>query len=98
MGIIKVTTSNKEFDNKINLLQENESFRFTFEGNVYILDCFLKGKFGGNYSVKKDDGSIFIFMNINKITKNYIHCFDYNMFKVRSSFKLPIKEIELIEN
>jgi hypothetical protein len=97
MGILKVTTSNKEFDNKINLLQESESFRFRFEENVYILDCFLKGKYGGNYSVKKDDDSTLMrFMNINKITKNYIHCFDYNIFKVRSSFKLPIKEIELI--
>ena len=37
-------------------------------------------------------------MNVEKITKKYISLYDYNLFNVRSTYKIPVNEINGLSN
>ena len=36
-------------------------------------------------------------MNVDKVTKQYITVYDYNLFSQRTTFKIPLPEITLVD-
>ena len=81
---------------KIKNLNEGESFIFTYDGKDYEFKCYsIHEKFGPSYSVYEANTILGQGMNVDKITSKYITLYDYNLFKVRSTYKIPINKIEI---
>jgi hypothetical protein len=81
---------------KIKSLNEGESFIFTYDGKDYEFNCYsVLERFGKSYSVRNAKYLLGQSMNVDKITNKYITLYDYNLFNVRSTYKIPINEIEV---
>lgn len=81
---------------KIKSLNEGENFIFTYKGKDYEFHCYsVSERFGNSYSVREANKILSGSMNVDKVTKQYITLYDYNLFKVRSTYKIPVSEIEL---
>jgi hypothetical protein len=77
---------------------DNEEFNFTYNGEGYRLSCSQYGEGSKYYSVGKlIPGRNFILqtMNVDKITKNNICLYSYDMMSQRTSYRMAISEIEL---
>lgn len=81
---------------KIKNLKEGDKFIFTYGNEDYEFYChsYLE-KFGPSFSIHKSGSFLGGSMNVDKVTKKYITLYDYNLFKVRSTYKIPINEIEI---
>lgn len=81
---------------KIKSLNEGESFIFTYDGKDYEFNCYsVLERFGKSYSIREANAILGQSMNVDKITSKYITVYDYNLFKVRSTYKIPISKIEI---
>ena len=81
---------------KIKNLNENENFIFTYNGKDYEFNCYsVSERFGKSYSVREANVIFGQSMNVDKITSKYITLYDFNLFKVRSTYKIPINKIEI---
>ena len=81
---------------RIKSLKEGERFIFTYKGKDYDFKCYSVSKnYGPSYSVYETDSILGSGMNVDKITSKYITLYDYNLFKVKSTYKIPINEIEV---
>ena len=83
---------------KIKNLKEGDKFIFTYGDKDYEFYCHLfsdKLKIA-NFSVHESGSFLGRSMNVDKITNKYITVYDYNLFKVRSTYKIPINKIEMI--
>ena len=88
-----------DLNKKIKNLKENESFIFTYEGKDYEFGCYsVSEKFGKDYSVHEANTILGRGMNVDKVTKQYITLYDYNLFSVKSTYKIPINEITIKPN
>lgn len=82
------------FIDKVNGLSQDDEFKFTYKSKEYKFKCFDKSeRFGDSFTVSN---GIFSSMNVDKITKQYITLYDYNMMSQRSTYKMAIDEIELV--
>ena len=83
------------FIDKVNGLIPDDEFKFTYKSKEYKFRCFDKSeRFGDSFSVSNR-----IFhssMNVDKITKQYVTLYDYNMMSQRTTYKMAIDEIELV--
>ena len=81
---------------KIKSLNEEENFIFTYKGKDYEFKCYsYSEKFGPSYSVYEANTILGRGMNVDKITSKYITLYDYNLFSVRSTYKMSINKITL---
>jgi len=81
---------------KIKSLNDGESFNFIYRDKEYEFYCYsYSDLIKKHYSVR--DASSFLGggMNVEKITKKYISLYDYNLFNVRSTYKIPVNEIKI---
>lgn len=82
------------FNDKVKSLKKNDEFKFTYKSKEYTFSCFDKSeRFGNSFSVSS---RILSSMNVDKITKQYVTLYDYNMMSQRSTYKMAIDEIELV--
>jgi len=82
---------------KIKSLNEGESFIFTYDGKDYEFNCYsVSERFGKSYSVRKANYLLGQSMNVDKITNKYITLYDYNLFSVKSTYKIPVNKIKII--
>lgn len=83
------------FIDKVNGLSQGDEFKFTYKFKEYKFKCFDKSeRFGDSFSVSNR-----IFhssMNVDKITKQYVTLYDYNMMSQRTTYKMAIDEMELV--
>lgn len=81
---------------KIKNLKEGDKFIFTYGDKDYEFYCHSYSEnFGPNFSVHESGSFLGRSMNVDKVTKQYITLYDYNLFSVRSTFKVPISKIEV---
>lgn len=81
---------------KIKSLKEGERFIFTYKGKDYEFKCYsVSETYGPNYSVYEANTILGQGMNVDKITSKYITLYDFNLFKVKSTYKIPVNEIEI---
>ena len=82
------------FIDKVNGLSRDDEFKFTYKSKEYKFKCFDKSeRFGDSFSVSN---GIYSSMNVDKITKQYVTLYDYNMMSQRTTYKMAIDEIELV--
>lgn len=82
------------FNDKVKSLKKDDKFKFTYKFKEYTFSCFDKSeRWGDSFSVSN---GIFSSMNVDKITKQYITLYDYNMMSQRTKYKMAIDEIELV--
>ena len=76
---------------------EGDKFIFTFNGKDYEFYCHSYSEnFGPNFSIHEANSFLGRSMNVDKVTKKYITLYDYNLFSVRSTFKIPVNAIKVI--
>ena len=81
---------------KIKNLKEGDKFIFTYGDKDYEFYCHsYSEEFGPNFSIHEANSFIGRSMNVDKVTKKYITLYDYNLFSVRSTFKIPVSKIEI---
>ena len=82
------------FIDKVNGLSRDDEFKFTYKSKEYKFKCFDKSeRFGDSFAVSN---GIYSSMNVDKITKQYVTLYDYNMMSQRTTYKMAIDEIELV--
>ena len=80
---------------KIKNLKEGDKFIFTYSDKDYEFYCHhYSEKYGPSFSIHEVGSFLGGSMNVDKVTKKYITLYDYNLFKVRSTFKIPVNSIE----
>ena len=78
------------------LKKEGDKFIFTYNEKDYEFYCHsYSEKFGPNFSVHEANSFLGRSMNVDKVTSKYITLYDYNLFSVRSTFKIPVSKIEV---
>jgi len=82
---------------KIKSLNDGESFNFNYKDKKYEFCCYSYSDEKKHYSVRDASSFLGAGMNVEKITKKYISLYDYNLFNVRSTYKIPINEITIVE-
>ena len=80
---------------KIKSLNDGESFNFNYKDKKYEFCCYSYSDEKKHYSVRDASSFLDAGMNVEKITKKYISLYDYNLFLVRSTYKIPVNEIEI---
>ena len=81
---------------KIKNLKEGDKFIFTYGDKDYEFYCHSYSEnFGPSFSIHEAGSFLGRSMNVDKVTKKYITLYDYNLFSVRSSFKIPVSKIEI---
>ena len=71
------------FIDKVNGLSRDDEFKFTYKSKEYKFKCFDKSeRFGDSFSVSN---GIYSSMNVDKITKQYVTLYDYNMMSQRTT-------------
>ncbi len=78
---------------KIKSLNDGESFNFIYRDKEYEFCCYSYSDEKKHYSVRDASSFLGAGMNVEKITKKYISLYDYNLFNVRSTYKIPVNEI-----
>ena len=79
------------------LEREGDKFLLTYNGKDYEFYCHsYSEKFGPSFSIHKSGSFLGGSMNVDKVTKQYITLYNYNLFSVRSTYKIPINKIEII--
>ncbi len=82
---------------RIESLREGDKFIFSYNEKDYEFYCHsYSEEFGPNFSVHEANSFLGRSMNVDKVTKQYITCYDYNLFSVRSSFKIPVDAITIV--
>jgi hypothetical protein len=82
------------FIDKVNGLSRDDEFKFTYKSKEYKFKCFDKSeRFGNSFSVSN---GVFSSMNVDKITKQYVTLYDFNMMSQRTTYKMAIDEMELV--
>jgi len=78
------------------LKKEGDKFIFTYNGKDYEFYCHsISESYGPSFSIHEANSFMGRSMNVEKVTKKYITLYDYNLFSVRSTFKIPVSKIEL---
>lgn len=78
------------------LKKEGDKFIFTYGDKDYEFYCHsISESYGPSFSIHEANSFMGRSMNVEKVTKKYITLYDYNLFKVRSTFKIPVSKIEL---
>lgn len=78
------------------LKKEGDKFIFSYNEKDYEFYCHsYSEKFGPNFSIHESNSFLGRSMNVEKVTKQYITLYDYNLFSVRSTFKIPISKIKV---
>lgn len=78
------------------LKKEGDKFIFSYNEKDYEFYCHsYSEKFGPNFSVHEANSFLGRSMNVDKVTSKYITLYDYNLFSVRSTFKIPISKIKV---
>ena len=78
------------------LKKEGDKFIFTYNGKDYEFYLHSTSEnFGNSFSIHEANSFLGRSMNVDKVTKKYITLYDYNLFKVRSTFKIPVNSIEI---
>jgi len=78
------------------LKKEGDKFIFSYNEKDYEFYCHsYSEKFGPNFSVHEANSFLGRSMNVDKVTSKYITLYDYNLFSVRSTFKIPVSKIEV---
>ena len=80
---------------KIKSLNDGESFNFIYKDKEYEFCCYSYSNEKKHYSVRDASSFLGAGMNVEKITKKYISLYDYNLFNVRSTYKIPVNNITL---
>lgn len=81
---------------KIKNLKEGDKFIFTYGDKDYEFYCHsFSEKWGPSFSIYESGSFLGLSMNVDKVTKKYITLYDYNLFKVRSTFKIPVNKIKI---
>ena len=81
---------------KIKNLKEGDKFIFTYGDKDYEFYCHSYSEnFGPSFSIHEANSFLGRSMNVDKVTKKYITLYDYNLFSVRSTFKIPVSKIEI---
>jgi len=86
----------KELKNSMNYLNEGGKFVFEYNGKKYEFRHYASYNGKKSFSVSQHDRFIGQSMNVDKVTKQYITVYDYNLFSQRSTFKIPLSEITLV--
>ena len=82
---------------KIKNLKEGDKFIFAYGDKDYEFYCYSYSEnYGPSFSIHESGSFLGRSMNVDKITNKYITVYDYNLFKVRSTYKIPINKIEMI--
>ena len=74
-------------------LKPEEKINIFYNDKEYELRAYPGYKDKVEYSIWSAQG--FQGMNVEKITKKYISLYDYNLFNVRSTYKIPVNEITI---
>ena len=85
-----------DLSKKIKGLKEGDKFIFTYGDKNYEFYChsYLEN-YGPSFSIHESGSFLGRSMNVDKVTKKYITLYDYNLFSIRSTFKIPINSIEI---
>ena len=82
------------FIDKVNGLTPDGKFKFTYKSKEYTFGCYSEcERFGKSFAVSN---GVFSSMNVDKITKQYVTLYDYDMMSQRTTYKMAIDEIELV--
>ena len=79
----------------IKKLNDGESFNFIYKDKEYEFCCYSYSDEKKHYSVRDASSFLGAGMNVEKITKKYISLYDYNLFNVRSTYKIPVNKITI---
>ena len=83
----------KIFNDKVKSLKKDSKFKFTYKSKEYTFSCFGENeRWGNSFSVSN---GVFSSMNVDKITKQYITLYDYNMMSQRSTYKMDLSKVKL---
>jgi hypothetical protein len=78
------------------LEREGDKFLLTYNGKDYEFYCHsYSEKFGPSFSIHEANSFLGRSMNVDKVTSKYITLYDYNLFLVRSTYKIPINKIKI---
>jgi len=86
----------KELKSSIKWLNEGGKFVFEYNEKKYEFRCYAEYNGKKSFSVSQHDRFIGQTMNVDKVTSQYITVYDYNLFNQRSTFKIPLPEITLV--
>lgn len=95
-----MTPSKKKiFFKTIKELKDNGTVEFMFNNEWYELKCFVT-EYGDDqvdksYSIGKLGEIMGDRMNLDKITDKYLTFYTFDLFKQKSTFKLPIDKIHI---
>ena len=80
------------------IVEAKEIFVFNYRGSEFFFECWnYKAGAENILSVcKKDDVLSIKSMNVDKVTKTAIHLYAFDMFNQRTTYKLPIYEMEMV--
>ena len=87
----------KELKNSMNWLNEGGNFVFEFNGKKYEFRLYSTYNGKKSFSVNQHDRLLGQSMNVDKVTKQYITVYDYNLFSQRTTFKIPLSKITLVD-
>lgn len=78
------------------LKKEGDKFIFTYNGKDYEFYLHsVSENYGNGFSIHEANSFMGRSMNVDKVTKKYITLYDYNLFSIKSTFKIPINKIEM---
>jgi hypothetical protein len=78
------------------LKKEGDKFIFTYNGKDYEFYLHsVSENYGPSFSIHEANSFMGRSMNVDKVTKQYITLYDYNLFSIRSTYKIPINKIEM---
>jgi hypothetical protein len=88
-----------ELKNKINKLQLNEKFSFTYKGEVYQMSYYhkLSSDNTPQYTVISQN-LLHTSMNVEFITDEYITLYSFNMMNVKSTYQMDVCDIKIVES
>ncbi len=86
MSNVLKTIKNLKPEEKINIFYNDKEYEFC---------CYSYSDEKKHYSVRDASSFLGAGMNVEKITKKYISLYDYNLFNVRSTYKIPVNEITI---
>jgi len=73
-----------------------ERFDFTYGDSVFTFECWnFKEDAKNILSVDMKEAYFTRSMNVDKVTKTAIHLYAFDMFNQRTTYKLPIYEMEM---
>lgn len=88
----------KTLNNNLKLMGQGDKFEFTYQDKTYSFSCYdIKDGTEKYFSVGDPRFILGQSMNVDKITSKYVTLYSFNMMSQKTTYKIPIEEMQLVE-